>query len=325
MLAFCFLLLTGVNSHAMFQPLERTGVWNSVVSDALGDAVARTQAAAWQWTQTNTTAYGGPPPQEGLADVSDTLEDYTRALSWRGRMGDLGGMVYLGARYYDPRTRSFVSTDPLDYLAGPNLYSYAAGDPINLTDPDGRLAKAAVQSVSNLHDRFQITKLNVEAETLKAYQAHPNMVPLGDPFSSGTYVNLGMAATAIPSIAKNLLSAPQIAANKTPVFWSGGRAAEDAARTFANANNGIIVGDTVAGRALAQSTAGMPWSQARPQWLSLSEDFAQSASGQVNVFQNARGVALDSIWRNEYQILRQNNVQIIFNVVMPNGSTVPVP
>jgi len=61
----------------------------------------------------------------------------------------------------------------------------------------------------------------------------------------------------------------------------GGRAAEDAARAFANANNGIILGDTVAGRALAQSTAGIPWSQARPQWLSLSEDFARSASGEI--------------------------------------------
>ena len=115
------------------------------------------------------------------------------------------------------------------------------------------------------------------------------------------------------------------AAKRTPVFWSGGRAAEDAARTFANANNGIVIGDTAAGRALAQSTAGVPWSQARPQWLNLSENFARSASGEVNVFQNARGVAVDSIWRNEYQILRQNNVQINFNVVMPNGVVTPVP
>jgi RHS repeat-associated protein len=118
-----------------------------------------------------------------------------------------------------------------------------------------------------------------------------------------------------------------VAVERTAVFWAGGRAAENAARTFARANNGIVIGDTAAGRALAQSTANVPWSQARPQWLSLSEDFARSASGEVNVFQNARGVAVDSMWRNEYQILMQNpNVTgINFSVVMPDGSVVPVP
>jgi hypothetical protein len=88
-----------------------------------------------------------------------------------------------------------------------------------------------------------------------------------------------------------------------------------------NANNGIKIGDTAAGRALAQSTAGIPWSQARLQWLSLSEDFARSASGQVNVFQNARGVAVDSIWRNDYKTLMQNPsvTRINFHIVMPNS------
>jgi hypothetical protein len=47
----------------------------------------------------------------------------------------------MGARYYDANTRTFLSADPLDYNAGINLYSYAAGDPVNFTDPDGRIAK----------------------------------------------------------------------------------------------------------------------------------------------------------------------------------------
>jgi hypothetical protein len=47
----------------------------------------------------------------------------------------------MGARYYDAGTRTFLSADPLDYNAGINLYSYAAGDPVNFTDPDGRIAK----------------------------------------------------------------------------------------------------------------------------------------------------------------------------------------
>jgi hypothetical protein len=111
-----------------------------------------------------------------------------------------------------------------------------------------------------------------------------------------------------------------------PVFWSGGQTAEAAARTFANANNGIVIGDTVAGQELSAATEGVPWSQARPQWLQLSQNFANTASGEVNVFQNSQGVFLNSIWRDEYQTLINNpNVTgINFHVVMPNGSVVPV-
>ena len=119
------------------------------------------------------------------------------------------------------------------------------------------------------------------------------------------------------------------AAKSTPqhVFWSGGRSAENAARSFAGANNGIVVADTAAGQAVSQATRGVPWSQARPQWLTASEDFARTASGEVNVFQNARGVSLDSIWRSEYRVLQQNpNVSgINYHMVMPDGAVVPVP
>lgn len=117
------------------------------------------------------------------------------------------------------------------------------------------------------------------------------------------------------------------AAEAAPVFWSGGRVAEDAARAFAKANGGAVIGDTAAGRALAASTKGVSWSQARSQWLSLSEDFARRASGEVHVFQNARGLSVDSIWRSEFRILKQNpNVtKTNFNVVMPDGSIIRVP
>ena len=118
-----------------------------------------------------------------------------------------------------------------------------------------------------------------------------------------------------------------LAPTGTNVFWSGGRLAEDAARAFAITKRGVVIGDTVKGRALASATEGVPWSQARLQWLELSEDFARSASGEVNVFQNSRGLSVDSIWRNEYQILLQNpNVtKINFSVVMPDGSIVRLP
>jgi RHS repeat-associated protein len=111
------------------------------------------------------------------------------------------------------------------------------------------------------------------------------------------------------------------------VFWSGGRAAEDAAREFARANGGVVIGDTFAGRALSRSAQNAAWDDVRPLWVDLSREFARGAQGSVDVFQNARGLSLDSIWRTEYQELLRNPAvtSLNYHVVTPDGSVVPVP
>ncbi|NRQ32984.1 hypothetical protein HII36_14205 [Nonomuraea sp. NN258] len=51
------------------------------------------------------------------------------------------GLTYLGARYYDPAIARFISVDPELDLRTPewaNPYSYAANNPIDMSDPDGR-------------------------------------------------------------------------------------------------------------------------------------------------------------------------------------------
>jgi len=49
------------------------------------------------------------------------------------------GLYYLRARYYDPATAQFMSRDPaVATTMAP--YSYAAGDPLDATDPSGMLA-----------------------------------------------------------------------------------------------------------------------------------------------------------------------------------------
>jgi RHS repeat-associated protein len=160
------------------------------------------------------------------------------------------------------------------------------------------------------------------ATTTAEFIAIGNMIEHGDTTDTTPaidpidFLSGGIAALARTSV--------RSVVQKAAVFWAGGRVAEDAARTFAKTNGGTVIADTAAGRALAQSTVNI---QARGQWLSLSQDFARNASGEVNVFQNARGVPLDTIWRNEYEILMENpNVTgIKYWVVMPDGSVVPAP
>ena len=47
------------------------------------------------------------------------------------------GLYSMRARYYDPKTARFTSPDPIRLGGGRNMYSFAAGDPVNLTDPSG--------------------------------------------------------------------------------------------------------------------------------------------------------------------------------------------
>jgi RHS repeat-associated protein len=49
------------------------------------------------------------------------------------------GDVYMRDRWYEPRTGSFLTPDPEGFGESANLYSYCHGDPVNCSDPTGRL------------------------------------------------------------------------------------------------------------------------------------------------------------------------------------------
>jgi len=52
---------------------------------------------------------------------------------------DASGLQYLRNRYYDPKTGRFTQLDPIGLAGGMNLYGFAAGDPVNFSDPFGLL------------------------------------------------------------------------------------------------------------------------------------------------------------------------------------------
>jgi RHS repeat-associated protein len=57
---------------------------------------------------------------------------------------DATGVLFRRNRYYDPSTGRFTQEDPIGLAGGLNLYGFAAGDPVNFSDPFGLCVGPAI-------------------------------------------------------------------------------------------------------------------------------------------------------------------------------------
>jgi RHS repeat-associated protein len=68
--------------------------------------------------------------------------------NWQGSLleggRDQSGLVFKRNRYYDPNTGRFTQEDPIGLAGGLNLYGFAAGDPVNFSDPFGLCARGQI-------------------------------------------------------------------------------------------------------------------------------------------------------------------------------------
>jgi RHS repeat-associated protein len=96
-------------------------------------AVHRAQASSDPWS-TRGPGFAGVWYQAGF--LADSLRLGWQGLFWESALGG-NALYYARARWYDPRTKRFLSPDPIGASAGLNPYLFSDNDPLNGADATG--------------------------------------------------------------------------------------------------------------------------------------------------------------------------------------------
>jgi RHS repeat-associated protein len=107
-------------------------------NDLLGSPVVATDASGQVVWRESYRPYGERLTNAPASSTNDVW--------FTGRRQDVDtGLVYMGARYYDPALGRFISTDPKGFdeanVHSFNRYAYANNNPYRFIDPDGQAAE----------------------------------------------------------------------------------------------------------------------------------------------------------------------------------------
>jgi RHS repeat-associated protein len=224
-------------------------------NDLAGSPVVATNSSAQVIWRESYRPYGERLTKSASAKGNDVW--------FTSRREDATGLVYMGARYYDPVTGRFVSIDPKQFdeanVQSFNRYAYANDNPLRFLDRDGR-APTPVDAAFVLYD---VAKLGYEWSTGGNVR--------------GAAVDLGISAGAV------LIPLPGAAlAIKAERAAEAARAVEEAAIAEGKASRYIdkTEGSSVANRATNVSREEFEKSLAESGW-----ERSVSQNGKVSIFQ----------------------------------------
>lgn len=188
------------------------------------------------------------------------------------------GLVYMGARWYDPASARFTGIDPEGFHTGNpqsfGRYLYANNAPYVYVDPNGEVPVLVPVAIFLAREGAGFA-----FESATGLPAVFTMKGLSRAIS-----DLGASA------------ARQGARNGGTVLWTGSASARHEAASFAEKNGGHTLEMTTAGKHLEVATSGMPWTEARPLWAAESRNLVEQAEGVVDVFVARSGIRKSSIF-----------------------------
>lgn len=190
------------------------------------------------------------------------------------------GLVYMGARMYDPETARFTGIDPQwfkeDNPQSFGRYVYANNSPYVYVDPTGEVGVPAAA----------VTALVVTGYVARDMATSAALGAAGVP---DVPFSISKLSTAIARKASgDIISGPTI-------FWAGGAAARDAAKKLADDIGGKTLDMTVQGQKALRETAGKAYAETRETWAAASRQLADEASSVAHVVLNHPAVKKTSI------------------------------
>jgi len=133
----------------------------------------------------------------GESWVEKSSDDYTNMLPYRFTAKELDeetGLYYYGARYLNPRTSRWISSDPAGFelinpaqrgfsISGLNWYAYTSNNPIMFTDPTGmeeeESSKNIIQNFLDNRQAQQQEYVDKLSENLDAWEGRDSERGLG--------------------------------------------------------------------------------------------------------------------------------------------------
>jgi RHS repeat-associated protein len=103
-------------------------------TDPIGNVIALTDSAEAVARTYTYTWWGASTGGSDDANLSGADRARFKGALWLGPQVDL---YYMRNRWYEPKSGRFLSEDPVGLMGGQNLYTYAANDPLNNSDPTG--------------------------------------------------------------------------------------------------------------------------------------------------------------------------------------------
>ena len=104
--------------------------------DGRGNVAALTEANTTQTVRAFYALDGFGAKNNARVLDSYTQQDQPFQFATKWRHGN-SGLVYFGARWYDPNLGRFITRDPIGEVGGLNLHGFVGNDPINNVDPWG--------------------------------------------------------------------------------------------------------------------------------------------------------------------------------------------